>query len=156
MVRHNAIRARAKVYMRIYFDNCCYNRPFDDQAQIKVLLETLAKLDIQQRMRNGVLEYAWSSALDFEIKKSKFLDRARQILPWANGAVVNVLVDETIRRRAKDFESNGVKPMDAIHVACAESANCDWFFTVDRGILNKARTLTSMRIANPVEFFGGD
>lgn len=30
------------------------------------------------------------------------------------------------------------------------------FFTVDRGILNKARTLTSMRIANPVEFFGGD
>ena len=43
----------------------------------------------------------------FEIKKSKFLDRARQILPWANGAVVNVLVDETIRRRAKDFESNG-------------------------------------------------
>ena len=107
-------------------------------------------------MRNGVLEYAWSSALDFEIKKSKFLDRARQILPWANGAVVNVLVDETIRRRAKDFESNGVKPMDAIHVACAESANCDWFFTVDRGILNKARALTSMRIANPVEFFGGD
>ena len=142
--------------MRVYLDNCCYNRPFDDQAQIKVLLETLAKLDIQQRMRNGVLEYAWSSALDFEIKKSKFLDRARQILPWANGAVVNVFVDETIRRRAKDFESNGVKPMDAIHVACAESANCDWFFTVDRGILNKARTLTSMRIANPVEFFGGD
>ena len=37
--------------MRVYLDNCCYNRPFDDQAQIKVLLETLAKLDIQQRMK---------------------------------------------------------------------------------------------------------
>ena len=142
--------------MRVYLDNCCYNRPFDDQAQIKVLLETLAKLDIQQRMRNGELEYAWSTVLSFEIKKSKFLDRARQILPWANGAVVNVLVDEAIRHRAKEFESNGVKPMDALHVACAEAAGCDWFFTVDRGILNKARVLTSMRIANPVEFFGGD
>ena len=142
--------------MRVYLDNCCYNRPFDDQSQIKVLLETIAKLDIQQRMRNGVLEYAWSSVLSFEIKKSKFLDRTRQILPWANGAVINVPVDETIRHRAKEFESNGVKPMDALHVACAEAAGCDWFFTVDRGILNKARTLTAMRIANPVEFFGGD
>lgn len=142
--------------MRVYLDNCCYNRPFDDQVQVKVLLETLAKLDIQQRMRNGVLEYAWSSVLDFEIKKSKFYDRARQILPWANGAAVNVLVDDTIRHRAKDFEANGVKPMDALHVACAEAASCDWFFTVDRGILNKARALTSMRIANPIEFFGGD
>ena len=142
--------------MRVYLDNCCYNRPFDDQEQIKVLLETLAKLDIQQRMKKGELEYAWSTVLDFEIKKSKFYDRACQILPWANGAAVNVLVDERIRHRAKDFESNGVKPMDALHVACAEAASCDWFFTVDRGILNKARTLTSMRIANPVEFFGGD
>ena len=142
--------------MRVYLDNCCYNRPFDDQAQIKVLLETLAKLDIQQRMKKGELEYAWSTVLDFEIKKSKFYDRACQILPWANGAVVKVLVDDTIRHRAKEFESNGVKPMDALHVACAEAAGCDWFFTVDRGILNKARSLTAMRIANPVEFFGGD
>ena len=30
--------------MRVYLDNCCYNRPFDNQGQIKVFLETLAKL----------------------------------------------------------------------------------------------------------------
>ena len=24
--------------MRVYLDNCCYNRPFDDQTQVKVLL----------------------------------------------------------------------------------------------------------------------
>ena len=142
--------------MRVYVDNCCYNRPFDDQTQLRVMLATLAKLDIQQRMKNGELEYAWSTVLDFEVKKSKFYDRARQILPWADGAVVNVLVDETIRHRAKEFESNGVKPMDALHIACAEAASCDWFFTVDRGILKKARALTSMRIATPVEFFGGE
>ena len=39
--------------MRIYLDNCCYNRPFDEQAQIKVFLETVAKLSIQQKMREG-------------------------------------------------------------------------------------------------------
>ena len=29
--------------MRVYLDNCCYNRPFDEQTQLKVRLETEAK-----------------------------------------------------------------------------------------------------------------
>ena len=142
--------------MRVYLDNCCYNRPFDEQAQLRVVLETLAKLNIQQQMRDGVLEYVWSSVLDFEISKSRFLDRSLQIMPWAKGAVINVQIDDSIRFRAKEFEANGLKAMDALHVACAEAAECDWFFTTDRDILKKARNLTSMRVANPVEFFGGD
>ena len=48
--------------MRVYLDNCCYNRPFDDQSQLKVRLETEAKLAIQAMMRTGVLEYVWSDA----------------------------------------------------------------------------------------------
>ena len=142
--------------MRVYLDNCCYNRPFDEQAQLRVVLETLAKLNIQQQMRDGILEYVWSSVLDFEISKSRFLDRSLQIMPWAKGAAINVQIDDSIRFRAKEFENNGLKAMDALHVACAEAAECDWFFTTDRGILKKARNLTSMRVANPVEFFGGD
>ena len=142
--------------MRVYLDNCCSNRPFDEQAQLRGVLETLAKLNIQQQMRDGVLEYVWSSVLDFEISKSRFLDRSLQIMPWAKGAVINVQIDDSIRFRAKEFEANGLKAMDALHVACAEAAECDWFFTTDRGILKKARNLISMRVANPVEFFGGD
>ena len=142
--------------MRVYLDNCCYNRPFDEQAQLRVVLETLAKLNIQQQMRDGILEYVWSSVLDFEISKSRFLDRSLQIMPWAKGAVINVQIDDSIRFRAKEFENNGLKAMDALHVACVEAAEYDWFFTTDRGILKKARNLTSMRVANPVEFIGGD
>ena len=44
--------------MRVYLDNCCYNRPFDDQSQLKVRLETEAKLFVQQLMRTGTVEYA--------------------------------------------------------------------------------------------------
>ena len=126
--------------MRVYLDNCCYNRPFDNQAQVKVFLETVAKLSIQQKMRTGEVEYVWSSVLDFEIRKNKFVDRASRILPWANCAAANVAVDYGIRCRAKEFESAG----------------CDWFFTTDNGILKKGKALTGMRIANPLEFFGGD
>lgn len=42
--------------MRIYLDNCCYNRPFDEQTQLRIRLETEAKLAIQRQMRMGVLE----------------------------------------------------------------------------------------------------
>ena len=41
--------------MRVYLDNCCYNRPFDDQSQLKVRLETEAKLAIQAMMRIGAV-----------------------------------------------------------------------------------------------------
>jgi hypothetical protein len=34
--------------LKIYFDNCAYNRPFDDQTQIRIALETEAKKHIQQ------------------------------------------------------------------------------------------------------------
>ena len=49
--------------MRVYLDNCCYNRPFDEQVQLRVRLETEAKMEIQSQMRLGVVEYVWSEML---------------------------------------------------------------------------------------------
>jgi len=37
--------------MKIYLDNCCYNRPFDDQSDIIIRLETEPKLFIQQKVK---------------------------------------------------------------------------------------------------------
>jgi hypothetical protein len=37
--------------MRVYLDNCCYNRPYDNQSQLRISLETQAKLYIQQLIR---------------------------------------------------------------------------------------------------------
>jgi len=42
--------------MRVYLDNCCYNRPYDDQSQIRVFLEAHAKMYIQELIKTGVLE----------------------------------------------------------------------------------------------------
>ena len=38
---------------KIYLDNCCFNRPYDDQSQLTVSMEALAKLSIQQDIRNN-------------------------------------------------------------------------------------------------------
>ena len=138
--------------MRVYLDNCCYNRPFDDQSQPSVRLETEAKLLIQALMRSGAVEYAWSFELRLESSQNPDRQRKRSITAWANGAAVDIAPSAEIRRRAKELMALGVKAADAIHLACAELAECDWFFTVDRGILKKVRELGDMKIANPVDF----
>jgi hypothetical protein len=42
--------------IRIYLDNCAYNRPFDDKDQITIRMEAEAKLQIQENIRKGVYE----------------------------------------------------------------------------------------------------
>ena len=58
--------------MRVYLDNCCYNRPFDDQHNLATALESFAKLQIQSMMRSGELEYVWSDSLCHEVDKNPF------------------------------------------------------------------------------------
>ena len=138
--------------MRVYLDNCCYNRPFDEQTQLKVRLETEAKMEIQTLMRVGAVEYVWSDMLIGEVSDSPYQDRVEKILPWRDGASVYVPVTEEIETRAEELMVMGVKSSDAIHLACAEHAECDWFFTVDRGILKKVDQIGKMRVANPLEY----
>ena len=142
---------RGGVGLRVYLDNCCYNRPFDDQTQLKVRLETEAKLRIQYLMRTGAVEYVWSDMLVNEVDESKFWERKTRILPWVVGATVYVVTTPEIEKEAEGFMGMRVKPSDAIHLASAVSADCDWFFTVDRGILKKVDRVGKMRVANPLE-----
>ena len=37
--------------MKIYLDNCCFYRPYDDQTQIRISLETQAKLYVQDLVK---------------------------------------------------------------------------------------------------------
>lgn len=65
--------------MRLYLDNCTFNRPFDDQSNIKIVLETEAKLKIQENIRLGIYELAWSYVLDYENSQNPFRGRREQI-----------------------------------------------------------------------------
>ena len=59
------MRARGGDLMRLYLDNCCYNRPYDDQSQIRVSLESQAKLHIQDEIKKGKYELASSYMLTY-------------------------------------------------------------------------------------------
>ena len=47
----------------LYLDNCCFNRPFDDQEQPKIRIETEAKLFLQEKVRAGEIDLVWSFML---------------------------------------------------------------------------------------------
>jgi len=64
--------------MKIYLDNCCFNRPFDDQKQIRIHLETEAKLYIKEKILLNELELAWSYILDYENHANPFINQLEE------------------------------------------------------------------------------
>lgn len=76
------ILLRKEVKVKVYLDNCCFNRPFDDQSQIRIRLEAEAKLKIQEEIRSGNIQLAWSYILDYENSKNPFQEKKEQIVIW--------------------------------------------------------------------------
>ena len=94
--------------MRVYLDNCCYNRPFDDQGQAKIRVETEAKLLIQLMMWFGKVEYVWSFMLDIEVKQNPDEQHRKAIKAWRRRAMCRVKPSREIRSRAKELQTLGI------------------------------------------------
>lgn len=52
----------------------------------------------------------------------------------------------------KTLVAVGLKPLDALHVACAQALECEYFLTVDKGILKKANLVAGIRVLSPLDF----
>lgn len=139
--------------IRIYLDNCCFNRPYDDQSHIRVSLETQAKLYIQDKIKNHELELVSSYMLRFENDQNPYNMRKQAIAEFIRKNT-KIYVDfdksEEIMECAKEIMKTGIKEKDAIHVASALIANCDCFLTTDIRLL-KYKT-DQIVIENPLDF----
>lgn len=51
---------------KVYLDMNVYNRPFDDQTQVRIRLETIAVFAIFYMIRVQDLSLVWSFILDYE------------------------------------------------------------------------------------------
>ncbi len=65
--------------MRIYLDNCCFNRPYDDQSQIRISLKAQAKLFIQELIKKNQVELVTSYVLWYENSQNPYEMRQRPI-----------------------------------------------------------------------------
>ena len=138
--------------MKLYLDNCCFNRPFDDQSHLRIRLEAEAKLRIQEEIRAGSFELVWSYILDYENSKNPFYERKNQIALWREYSANDVQEDQEVLRVAQLIYAKEVKKLDSLHIACAIIAKADYFLTTDDGILNKAAFINDIKITDPIGF----
>jgi len=125
--------------MKIYMDNCCYNRPYDDQQQMRIYLETQAKLYIQQFIVEKKLKLVGSFILRYENSENPNISNRDSIAQFFANAAEYVGSDniEDIRTMADDFITQGIKMKDATHLACAIIAGCDYFLTTDDKLIRR-------------------
>jgi predicted nucleic acid-binding protein len=142
----------ASVPMRVYLDNCCFNRPFDDQGQIRVRLETEAKLEIQRRIKDKELELVWSYMLDYENQANPFQERREVIARWKQAAGADVEETPEVLHRAMEITGRSVPPTDSLHIACALAAGCAFFLTTDDRIVKKMRGYSGVVVMDPTQF----
>ena len=134
-------------------DNCCFNRPYDDQSYINISLETQAKLYIQELIRQGQIEMAASYMLIYENSQNPYEIRKRAITEFIENNTAIYVSDtkfDEVRQKAAEIIKTGVKYKDACHVACALLAKCEYFLTTDRRLL-KYKT-NELNIINPLDF----
>ena len=140
--------------LKLYLDNCCYNRPFDDLEQEKISLEANAIENIFRKQINKEVEIYKSMAIDFEISKIKSDNKRRQVEDLYDAMELTVIdYSEDIKQRAIELKKYNIKDMDSLHLAFAESNDIDYFITTDRLLINASkRTNLKIKVINPIEF----
>jgi predicted nucleic acid-binding protein len=136
--------------MKIYLDNCCFNRPFDDQTQLRICLETEAKLFIQSLVVNEKVDLIWSYVLLFENFHNPFEIRKNAILDFSKHATVTIVEKAEILIKANEISKAGIKAYDSLHISCAIYGKCNYFITTDDRILKYKND--TIQIVDPIEF----
>ena len=139
--------------LRIYFDNCCYSRPFDNQKDLKIQDETQAKMFIQSLVKYKAIELVYSSISVEEITEMPFEENSRTILDFIENYAefcANGDSDEIVIHLAEEIMRTGVKLKDASHTAYAIIAKCDYLVTTDKRLIKYKDD--RIKIINPIEF----
>lgn len=139
--------------MRIYLDNCCFGRPFDDQNFPRIFIETQATLFIQDKIREGKIELATSHILHYENGQCKNELRKESVSDFMktySKIHIDMSCGERVLKLSEKIISTGIKPKDAYHLASAVLAECDYFLSTDDRLL-KYKT-NKIILLNPIEF----
>jgi predicted nucleic acid-binding protein len=137
----------------VYLDNCAFNRPFDDQRQVRIFLEAQAKLHIQRLIADNKLALACSYMSLYENNDNPHEERRFSIAEFFNHASQFTNYDkiEEVETKAAGIMEYGIKNKDAIHIACAIAVKSDYFITTDDDLAKKY-TGNEICICGPIDF----
>ena len=138
--------------MRIYLDVSCLNRPFDDQTQSRIRLESEAVILILEGIDAGRWEEVSSRMAELEVRAIRDEIRRRRVaelLPEGRMELTG-----PVFARARLLVTSGFKAADALHIATAEAHQADVLLTCDDRLLRRGRQLAdelNIELANPVD-----
>ena len=138
--------------MKIYLDVCCLNRPFDDQTQDRIHLESEAVITILKHVETGDWTWINSSVVLFEINQTPNLDRKNRLLKLCDKASDIVRLDEEIYVISENLKKAGFRSYDALHLACAKKASVDILLSTDDKLIKRViqyATIVNIRVDNP-------
>ncbi len=140
--------------LKLYLDNCCYSRPFDDLRQEKNNLEAQAIKVIIDKYCKDEFEIYTSDALVLEMNNIKDqIKRAKVLEVYNKLNLTNIKFSEKIKQRAIELRQYNIKDMDSLHLAFAESKDVDYFITTDRLLINASkRENLKIKVINPINF----
>lgn len=141
--------------MKIYLDTCCLNRPFDDQRQPRIRLESEAVTLILERAYQHEWRWLGSDVLVHELEQIGDIERRKRTLFLAEQCHQIIEANEKVVSRAEELESMGFDGYDALHLASAEIAKVDIFLTTDdslQKLANRNKKQFPFTVVNPVQW----
>ena len=137
--------------MKIYLDTSALNRPFDDRSQVRIALEALAVQSILLLIQERKVELITSDALTYEIAQNPYPINKTTAFRILQLATTHQSLTDAILNRGQQLETvDNIGKLDALHLACAEIQQVDWFITCDDRLIKRYKD--RMKVCNPVEF----
>jgi len=139
--------------VKVYLDVCCLCRPFDDQKMNRIHLEAEAIKEILVRCTQDWI-LVGSDAVDFEISRIADRTRMKKAQKLTDLEKEHIIITKAISRRYYEFVGLGIDSADALHLACAESADAVLLTTDDAiiKIIKRHRNHIPIKVKNPVEW----
>ena len=120
---------------------------------MRIVLESEAVLGIITFCDIGQAELLSSEALLYEGEQGTLPVRKEHTLSVLAKAKNVLVVTEKDKSRAAEIMQVGVKPLDALHIALAESGNADYFCTCDDKLMRNIKKVKDLavKVVNPVD-----
>jgi predicted nucleic acid-binding protein len=136
-----------------YFDVSALHRPFDDQTQPRVRLESEAVLLLLDHVKAGRHQHVSSeiAIIEIDANTDPYLRRRLHALLPRDEDMMPLAV--ALYARAVELGKLGFKPADALHVASAEEWTADVLFSCDDKLCKIAKRnirRLHVRVMNPL------
>ena len=112
-------------------------------------------MSILELAGSGALKIIGSDIIDDELSQMPDKERREKVELLLSLASSHISLTPAIERRAMELAEWNIAPLDALHLASAESAQADYFLTTDDDLFRKAgrrQAGLKVKVENPAKW----